>query len=88
MMFIDPEFQSLEEKVVSTTLNTTRACGHVPQVEIQIQVIKEQMRAHHANLPFPSFTRHMTIDLAKHVVVFLNTVTKYEVDQKEIAYLD
>ena len=31
------------------------------------------MRAHHANLPFPSFTRCMTIELAKHVVMFLNT---------------
>ena len=31
------------------------------------------MRAHHANLHFPSFTRRMTIELAKHVVMFLNT---------------
>ena len=30
------------------------------------------MRAHHANLPLPRFTRRMTIDLAKHVVMFLN----------------
>ena len=30
------------------------------------------MRAHHANLPFPSFTRRLTIELAKHVVMFLN----------------
>ena len=30
------------------------------------------MQAHHANLPLPSFTRRMTIDLAKHVVMFLN----------------
>ena len=28
------------------------------------------MRAHHANLPFPSFTRRMTIELAKHDVMF------------------
>ena len=31
------------------------------------------MRAHHANLPFPSFTRRMNIELANHVVMFLNT---------------
>ena len=31
------------------------------------------MRAHHANLSFPSFTTRMTIDLAKHVVMFLNS---------------
>ena len=30
------------------------------------------MRAHHTNLPFPSFMRRMTIELAKHVVMFLN----------------
>ena len=44
----------------------------VPEVEIQIQVIKERMRAHHAKIPFPSFTRRMTIELAKHAVMFLN----------------
>ena len=29
-MFVDPEFKSLEEKLVSTTLNTTGARDHVP----------------------------------------------------------
>ena len=70
-IFVDPEFKSLEEKVVSTTLNTTGARDQVPEVERQKQVIKERMRAHLANLPFPSFTRRMTIELVKHVVMFL-----------------
>ena len=74
-MFVDPEFKSLEEKVVSTTLNPTGARDHVPEVERQIQVIKERMQSHHANLPFPSFTRCMTIKLTKHVALFLNTFT-------------
>ena len=39
-MFVDPEFKSLKEKVVRTTLNKTGARDHVPEVEIQIQVIK------------------------------------------------
>ena len=30
------------------------------------------MRAHDANLPLPIFMRRMTIELAKHVVMFLN----------------
>ena len=60
-MFVDPEFKSLEENVVSSTLNKTGARDHVPEVERQIQVIKERMQAHHANLPFPSFMRRMTI---------------------------
>ena len=42
-IFLDLEFKSLEEKVVSTTLNTTGARDHVPEVERQIQVIKERM---------------------------------------------
>ena len=60
--------------MVITTLNTTRARDHAPEVERQIQVIKERMRAHHANMPFYSFTRRMTIELAKHVVMFLNAL--------------
>ena len=30
------------------------------------------MRAHHINIPLPGFTRRMTIELAKHVVMFLD----------------
>ena len=39
-IFVDLKFKSLEEKVVSTTLNTTEAHDHVLEVERQIQVIK------------------------------------------------
>ena len=73
-MIVDPEFQFLEEKVVSTTLNTTGVFDYVPEVERHIQFIKERMGAHHANLPFPSFTRRITIYLANHVMVFLNAL--------------
>ena len=58
-IFVDPEFQYLKEKVVSTTLNKTGLRDHAPELETQIQVITERIRAHHANLPFPSFTRRM-----------------------------
>ena len=47
-MLVDPELQFLKEKVVSTTLNKNGVCEHVPEVERQVQVIKERMRAHHA----------------------------------------
>ena len=40
-MFVDPDFHFLEEKLVSTTLNTTGAHDHVPEVDNQIQVIKQ-----------------------------------------------
>ena len=72
-MFVDPKFQFLEEKLVSTTLNTTGARDHVPEVEKQIQVITERIRANYANLPFPSFKRRITIELATHVEMLLNT---------------
>ena len=71
-MFVDTEVQFLEEKLFSAALNTTGARYHVPEVEIQIQVIKERMQAHHSKLPFPNFTMRMTLELAKHVVMFLN----------------
>ena len=71
-MFVDPAFQFLEEKIVSTSLKTTGARDHIPEVERHIQVIKERMRAHHAKLLFPIFTRQMTSELAKQVVMFLN----------------
>ena len=43
MMFVDPKFHFLEENVFITSLNTTVARDHVPEVESQIQVIKEWM---------------------------------------------
>ena len=73
-MFLDLEFQFLEKKEVSTIPNTKGACDPVPEVEWQIKVIKEHIRAHHANLPFPSFTWWMTIELANHAVMFLNAL--------------
>ena len=42
-MFVDTEFQFLEEKVVSTTLNTTGALDHVPEVKRKIKSTKERM---------------------------------------------
>ena len=72
-MFVDPELYFLEEKVFSSSLNTTGAWYHVPEVEKYIQVIKERIRAHNANLPFHSFTRRITIELAKHDVMFLES---------------
>ena len=72
MMFVDPEFQLLDKKIVSTALSTTGARDHVTEVERQIYVVKKQMRVHHTNLTFPRFTRQMTIELANHVVILIN----------------
>ena len=72
-MFAEQELQLLEDKIVRTSLNTIGAHDHVPEMDMQIQVIKELMRAHQATLNFPSFTRKTTIELTKHVVMFLNS---------------
>ena len=56
-MSVDLEFQFLEGKVVSATPNTAGARDHVPELERHIQVIKERIQSHHANLTFPIFTR-------------------------------
>ena len=74
-MFADPEFQLLYEKLFTTLINTTGTRDHVPEVERHIQVIKERMRAHHANLPFPRFLKRIMIGLDKHIVIFLNAFT-------------
>ena len=71
-MLADPEFQFLEYKVSSTRLNTAGARDQTPEVERQIKAIKERMRANIDNLPFPSFTLNMVIELVKHVVMLLN----------------
>ena len=73
-MLVDPKFQFLEEKVVSTTLNTIGARDHILELEIQIKFIKERVQAHHSNLHLPTFTRRMTIELAKYVVTFLKAL--------------
>ena len=46
-MFVDPEFQLLEDRVGSTALNTIFTRDHVPEVEIHIQVIKERVHVHY-----------------------------------------
>ena len=71
-IFLEPEFQLLYNKVASTSLNTSGSRNHVPEVEGQINVIKEQMWAHHTNLPFPRFTQGTTIDISKNIVMLLN----------------
>ena len=66
-MFAEQELQLLEDKVFTTLFNTTSVRDHVPEVELQIQVIKERIRAHHANLTFPRSPQSMTTEPAKNI---------------------
>ena len=60
-MFVDPKFKFLEDKVARTRLNTANARNNMPEVELQIKVIKKRTREHHSNLLFPRFTQWMAI---------------------------
>ena len=71
-LFADPEFAFLEERIKHTRVNTTAAREHVPEVERKICNIKNRMCAIHVALPFVRMPRHMTIELAKFVVLMLN----------------
>ena len=42
-MFAEPDLKFLEDKIFITVINTNGACGPVPEVEIQIQVIKKRI---------------------------------------------
>ena len=70
MMYSDPEFEFLEGRIPCT--NTAGARDHMPEVDQQIQVIKERMRAYHSALPFPHITKRMIIEMANMLVMLLN----------------
>ena len=59
-LFVDPEFDFLEKCIKHTTVNTTTAQEHVPEVERQILNIKNRMKAIHAALPFVTETSGTT----------------------------
>ena len=39
-MYMDPEYNCLDQLIVGMDLNTTAARDHVPDIEQQIQVVK------------------------------------------------
>ena len=45
VVHMDPEFECLVDTMSETKINTTVAREHVPVAELQIQVIKQRMRA-------------------------------------------
>ena len=73
---MDPEFNYLDRLIVGTDLNLTAARDHVPEIESQIQVIKERMRAAYDGLPYDRMTIHMIIELGKYLVNMINAFPK------------
>ena len=75
-MHMETEFNCLDRLIVGTDLNLTAARDHVPEIESQIQVIKERMRAVYDGLPYDRMTIHMIIELGKYLVNMINAFPK------------
>jgi hypothetical protein len=69
---MDQEFEPLRSQIHGTILNTTAASEHVPKIERQILVIKEQSRAIVSTLPFKNIPSRMIIELIHFVVLWSN----------------
>ena len=71
-MYMDPEFNCLDKLIVGTDLNTTATRDHVPEIERQIQVVKERMWEVHGGLLYERMTSRMIIELGKYIVIMIN----------------
>ena len=71
-MYMDPDFNFLDRSIVGTYLNKTSTRDHVPDIERQIQVVKDRMRAVHGDLPYDCMNSCMLIELGKYVVTMIN----------------
>ncbi len=70
----DPMKQAIEEKFI-TRYNPTSANEHVAEVEQQIRVVKERIRATLSSFPWKkAIPRIMVKEVAKHVVMMLNAI--------------
>jgi hypothetical protein len=69
---MDREFEYLRDNLRGITLNTTAASEHVPEIERQIQVIKERARAIWSTLPFTKVPNRKIVELINFVVLWLN----------------
>ena len=73
-LLMDGEFVPLRQPVadLSIALNVTSANEHVPQIERQIRVIKERVRATRHSLPFHTIPAQMLIELVCFSTMWIN----------------
>ena len=71
-MYMDSEFNYLDKIITSMYINTMAAREQIPEIERQIQVIKERIRALHGGLPYYRMTSRMVIELGKYIVMMIN----------------
>ena len=72
--YLDPEFKACKKikSDITALLNTTGASEHVPEVERQIRVIKERVRAVRNSLPYNIIPKLMIGMMVRYVVSWLN----------------
>jgi hypothetical protein len=70
---MDREFECLRDDIPELNLNTTAASEHVPDIERQIRVIKERMRAINITLPFKRLPAHIVIEMMQCAVLWPNS---------------
>jgi Reverse transcriptase (RNA-dependent DNA polymerase) len=73
-LLMDGEFSPLRHSLadLSITLNVTSANEHVPQIERQIRVIKERVRATRHSLPFRFIPALMLVELVYFSTMWIN----------------
>jgi hypothetical protein len=73
-VLMDMEFETLCDELTrrNVKLNTTSASEHVPDVECQICVVKEHVRAIYNTLPYKCIPRIMMIEMVNYAVSWLN----------------
>jgi len=75
-MLMDPEFERLRQKLltIQVQLNCASKNEHVPDVERQIRVLKERVRATRHTLPFKNITNLMLHELINFCAMWINFV--------------
>ena len=73
-MFMENEFEVLEADLneVQATLNTTAASKHVPEIQRQIRVIKERVRAIGNTLPYTHLPLRMISQMFSYGILWIN----------------
>ena len=79
VIYADPEFEAIKKNngMLQAFINTTAAKEHVPEVECQIQVIKEQVHAAHNTLPYSIIPKIMVAWMVRYVVAWLQLSTMW-----------
>jgi hypothetical protein len=71
---MDREFECLRLDLMShgVNLNTTAVSEHLPDIEMQIRLVKERSQALRSTLPFKLIPGRMIIDMLANVVLWIN----------------